>query len=116
MTRVNISHIFTQSTSLGIPAITTVINDISPFVRYSQYIYNINILTNWVGFVKSKDMKVNAKEMLERLQRPKDRGPKSVYVSDKVWRDFEKACGKIPVSNVVEDLMRQFIVSAKNRR
>ena len=33
----------------------------------------------------------------------------SLYVSEKVYGDFQKKCKNIPVSNVIEKLMQEFI-------
>jgi hypothetical protein len=61
-------------------------------------------------------MKVDAKRLLDRLRDRTDRKRKSIYVSEGVYEDFEKSCGEVPVSRVLEELMIQFIESEKKEQ
>jgi predicted CopG family antitoxin len=59
-------------------------------------------------------MKVDAKEILVRLKK-EDRIRKTIYISETVYDEFQKTCGAVGVSPVLEELMRQFIESAKGK-
>jgi hypothetical protein len=61
-------------------------------------------------------MKVDAKRILDRLRDRSDRTRKSIYVSEGVYKEFEKSCGEVPISRVLEELMIQFIESEKQER
>jgi hypothetical protein len=60
-------------------------------------------------------MRVDAKELLTRLKKS-DRIRRSMYVSELIYEEFQKACGEVGVSPVLEELMKQFIESAKEKR
>ena len=60
-------------------------------------------------------MKVDAKDILNRLKK-EDRVRRSIYVSEQVYEEFQKACGNIAVSPVLEELMRQFVESKKDKK
>lgn len=59
-------------------------------------------------------MKIDGKEVLERLAAAKkqDRTKVSLYLSKSLYEDFKQACGDIPASVVLEDLIQQFLASA----
>lgn len=61
--------------------------------------------------MKTKEIGINAKAIKERLELDDDRKKVSLYLSKTVYKAFQKACGKAPASRVMEELMRQFIVS-----
>ena len=60
-------------------------------------------------------MRVNAKDILERLKK-EDRIRRTIYVSESTYEDFQKTCGEVSVSGVLEELMRQFIESSKEKK
>ena len=60
-------------------------------------------------------MRVDAKEILNRLKKA-DRIRRTIYVSESVYEESQKACGKVSASNVLEELMRQFVESTKNEK
>jgi hypothetical protein len=60
-------------------------------------------------------MQVNAKDILKRLKK-EDRIRRSFYISESIYDDFQRACGDVAVSQVVEELMRQFVESAKDKK
>lgn len=59
-------------------------------------------------------MKVDAREILNRLKKD-DRIRRTFYVSESVYDEFQKSCGEVSVSHVLEELMRQFVESAKGK-
>ncbi len=65
-------------------------------------------------YLSLRVMKVDAKEILVRLKK-EDRTRKTIYVSEPVYDEFQKTCGEVSVSSVLEELMRQFIESAKGK-
>lgn len=60
-------------------------------------------------------MKVDAKEILKGLKKS-DRSQRTVYVSKSVFVEFQKACGDVGTSPVLEELMRQFTESVKGEK
>ena len=59
-------------------------------------------------------MKVDGKQLLKKLKSDKsDRGKVNMYLSKGLYEDFKKCCGDVPASQVMEELMRQFIESVK---
>lgn len=58
-------------------------------------------------------VKVDAKDILNRLRDRDDRVRKSIYVSESIYKEFEKACKNVKLSRVLEDLMIQFVESSK---
>ena len=57
-------------------------------------------------------MKIEGKKLLERLAKEQsDRTKVSLYLSKRLYDDFKKACGKVAASQVMEELMRQFLAS-----
>ena len=55
----------------------------------------------------------DAKDMVEALARESDRKKTSIYISERVWKDFKKACKTATPSNVLERLMKDFIEKTK---
>ena len=64
----------------------------------------------------SSTMKIDAREILERLGAKNDRIRRSIFVSESIYSEFQKACGNVAVSTVLEDLMKQFTDSAKGKK
>ncbi len=62
-------------------------------------------------------MKIDGKDILERLSVGKkgDREKTSLYLSKALYEAFRKACGDIPASQVLEELMQQFVDSVKKK-
>lgn len=62
-------------------------------------------------------MKIDGKAILGRLAAAKkqDREKVSLYLSKSLYGAFKKACGDIPASVVMEELMREFVESVKAR-
>jgi hypothetical protein len=62
-------------------------------------------------------MKIDGKEILEKLSvgRKNDREKTSMYLSKAIYEAFKKACGDVPTSQVVEELMQQFVDSLKRK-
>lgn len=61
-------------------------------------------------------MAIDAKKTLQKLKGEElNRGPVSVYLDKDVFKEFKKACGNVPHSRVLEELMREFIDSAKRK-
>ncbi|MBS1983794.1 MAG: hypothetical protein JST16_06455 [Bdellovibrionales bacterium] len=57
--------------------------------------------------------KIDAKAIREKLLKEEsDRGKVSLYLSKKLYKSFQKACGTLPASKVVEELMQAFVDSA----
>jgi len=63
--------------------------------------------------MKMKSIGIDAKSIKERLELNDDRQKVSLYLSRKLYKDFQRACGKAPASRVMEELMQQFIDSDK---
>ncbi len=55
--------------------------------------------------------KINAKNILEKLEPDGKKAPVSLYLDKKLYKDFKKACGKVPASKVMEEFMREFLES-----
>lgn len=62
-----------------------------------------------------RHMKIDGKQLLERLAAAEksDRGRITLYLSKTLYEDFKKGCGKVPVSVVIEEMMREFLKSLK---
>lgn len=59
-------------------------------------------------------MPIDAKKTLQKLKgEESNRGPTSLYLDKDLLKDFKKACGNIPYSRVIEELMREFLADAK---
>lgn len=58
--------------------------------------------------------KVNRRGILKKLQDQKsDRGKVTLYLSRQLMGDFKKQCGDFSPSQVIEELMREFIANSK---
>jgi hypothetical protein len=60
-------------------------------------------------------MKVNSNEILSKL-RKEDRVRRTFFISSSVYEDFQKACADVAAGVVIEELMRQFVESARGRK
>lgn len=62
-------------------------------------------------------MKIDGKEILERLAKAKkdDRKKVSLYLSEGLYEEFKKQCerGGVPASQAMEELMRVFCESLR---
>ena len=66
--------------------------------------------------VISLNMKIDAKEILNRLnQKKEDRTKRTFTISESLYEEFQETCGDLSTSSVVEELMRQFVESAKDK-
>jgi hypothetical protein len=57
------------------------------------------------------NIKINGKELLELLKNAEkgDRKPKTLYLSESLYGEMKDICGVLPVSTVIEELMREFV-------
>jgi hypothetical protein len=53
----------------------------------------------------------SGKDILKRLDEAEGRGAVSLYLDKELYKRFKKACGKVPASKVMEELMREFLGS-----
>ncbi len=62
--------------------------------------------------------KIDANEIFEKIKGADDRVRKSIYVSEGLYLEFVKICDKqdVSMSRVMEELIAQFIASAKQSR
>ena len=51
---------------------------------------------------------MDAKQILDDLSIPKDRGKVSLYLSRGLYAEFKSHCGDVPASRVMERLMVRF--------
>lgn len=60
-------------------------------------------------------MKTDGKSILQKLaaNQKTDREKVSLYLSKSLYEEFKKKCGEVPASQVMEELMRQFVDSLK---
>jgi hypothetical protein len=59
-----------------------------------------------------KLMKINRKRILKHLdERKGDRGPVTLYLSKSLFKRFKASCGGYSASEVMEEMMREFISS-----
>lgn len=63
-------------------------------------------------------MALNGKQILEELEatQKNDRGRVTLYLSKSVYKAFADSCGEIPVSKVLERLLKDFVASAGERK
>jgi hypothetical protein len=55
--------------------------------------------------------KIDRKEILKKLAVKSDRTRTTFYISKSLYEEFKKSCDSVPPSQVLEELMRQFIGS-----
>ncbi len=54
--------------------------------------------------------KVNRKDILSKLKSEgKDKKKVTFYLSESLYKEFQKACDGVPASQVIEELMKDFI-------
>ena len=58
---------------------------------------------------------IDADEILKELSKKPDRKQTSLYLSESVYKEFQKHCGETSPSQVVEMLMKLFSESAKTK-
>lgn len=65
-------------------------------------------------------MKIDAKSLLKRLEAAKkeEREKTSLFLSKDIYRSFKAICeeAQIPASTVIEQMMRDFVESAKSKK
>ncbi len=63
-------------------------------------------------------MKINGKEILDRLAvaNKNDREQVTLYLSKSLYKKFKEACGEIPASQVLEELLKVFIESTNTKK
>lgn len=62
--------------------------------------------------------KINGQEILKKLSVKSDRTKTTFYISKSVYENFKRNCADISASQVIEELMRQFVASTgpRNRK
>jgi len=60
-------------------------------------------------------MKIDGKKILKKLESENEPSKQklSFYLSKKLYEDFKKCCGNVPASQVIEELMKEFVGSFK---
>lgn len=58
---------------------------------------------------------INAKAIADKIKKKDEKGPVSLYLSKELYAYFQHICSglDVPASQVVEELMNEFIVSAE---
>jgi len=59
-------------------------------------------------------MKIDGKKILKDLKKGRERKPVTLYLSQDLYLDFKKACGKAS-SKVIEKLMKEFLESLSSK-
>ena len=59
-------------------------------------------------------MCMDAKKIIEKLRGEADRQRVSLYLSQSILAEFRKACGDVAPSQVMEEMMKDFIQSSKD--
>lgn len=59
---------------------------------------------------------MDAKKTIKKLKGEADRIRVSLYLSQSLLKDFKQVCGDISPSRVIEELMKDFIKSAKTKK
>ena len=59
---------------------------------------------------------MDAKKTIDKLRGESDRERVSLYLSQSILKDFKLACVEVSPSRVMEELMKEFIESAKKTR
>ena len=62
--------------------------------------------------IKTYNDYMDAKKTIEKLKGETDRQRVSLYLSQSIFSDFKKICGKISTSRVIEELMKEFLESS----
>ena len=60
---------------------------------------------------KPKIVTIDAAQILDRVDGNKDRKKVTFYLSEGLCNDFRLACDNMPVSRVIEELMKAFLES-----
>lgn len=60
--------------------------------------------------------KIDGKEILKKLSVKSDRARTTLYLSKSVYADFKKHCADVAPSQVVEELMKQFVASTPKKK
>ncbi len=58
---------------------------------------------------------IDAEEIINELSKKPDRKQTSLYISQSIYKDFQKDCGDTSPSQVVEMLMRLFSESRRTK-
>jgi hypothetical protein len=59
---------------------------------------------------------MDARKTIEKLKGEADRTRMSLYLSQSIFNEFKTACGEVAPSRVIEELMKEFVESAKSDR
>ena len=59
--------------------------------------------------------KIDGQEILKKLSVKSDRTKTTFYISKAVYEDFKHHCADVTPSQVLEELMRQFVASTSPR-
>lgn len=57
---------------------------------------------------------MDSKKIIKKLKGESDRERVSLYLSKSLLKEFRSYCGNVSPSKVMEELMREFIASAKS--
>ena len=60
------------------------------------------------------EITINGKSLIEALMKSHgiERGPVNLYLSKELYVEFKQKCGELPMSVVLEELIRAFIETA----
>ena len=62
-------------------------------------------------------MKADFKTLLDKVKRQEtDRGPVSMYLDKNLYKDFQKLCGDVPASKILEQFMREALGSTDPKK
>lgn len=57
-------------------------------------------------------MAIDPKRIFEKLKNGNDRGKVTLYFTKAIYKDFKKACGSHSASQVLEEMMKEFITAS----
>ena len=60
--------------------------------------------------------KLDGKQILKKLSVKSDRNRTTLYLSKSLYEDFKKHCDDVTPSQVIEELMRQFIATTPKKK
>ena len=60
--------------------------------------------------------KINGQEILKKLSVKSDRAKTTLYLSKSLYEEFKLHCGEVASSQVLEELMRQFVASTGRKK
>ena len=86
---------------------------------YSAKLYQITVHIGYVSKCsKYGDMAVNAQKIKEkvRLKGETNKVRVGMYLDKDLYKAFQAECGNLSISQTIEELMREFIDSAKGKK